>query len=232
MSALISKKYIIIITSVFISVLFFLNGCKKDSDLPPANMGYRYFPANTGHWAIYLVDSIAWNAFNGSVDTFQYQIKEVIESEFIDDQGRNTLRIERYKRMSDTIAWVIKDVWFANRTPSTAERVEENIRYVRLIFPVKEGDEWNGNATNTLDREDYSYSDVHSPYTVGLHAFDSSLTVIQIDKLNLIQRDFAEEVYAVGAGLIYKKVIHVDTEVSGVITNGEDYSYTLVDWGE
>jgi hypothetical protein len=222
------KSYIILLIA---SAAVFA-GCHKDSDLPAEDMGYGYFPANTGHWVTYLVDSTAWDDFNDTVYYYNYQIKEVIESEFMDNEGRNTLRIERYKRLTDTNAWIIKDVWFANLTSSTAERVEENERFVKLIFPVREGEQWNGNVYNTLGEENYTFTDVHSPYSVSQFFFDSSLTVKQFDEQNLIMRRQSIEVYAKDIGLIYKKYIDIKTHPTGVTYQGTDYSYSVLAWGD
>lgn len=208
-----------------------LSGCKKDS---PAemDMGYRYFPVNPGHWVLYQVDSIAWDDFDGSIDTFSFQIKEHFESVFMDDQGRENIRIERYKRISDTSDWFIKDVWFGLRTEATAERVEENKRYIKMIFPIKDGVEWNGNAFNTLESLDYTYVDIHQPWQLGSFFADSTALVLQDDYTTQISRDYAVERYAAGIGLVYKKHIQQEKLPTGLITHGFDYSYTLVAWGD
>jgi hypothetical protein len=208
-----------------------LMSCKKEEGIA-ADMGYRYFPDHPGHWLTYRVDSIHWDDFTGSVDTFSYQIKEVTESVFTDEQGRPTLRIERYKRQSDTSQWVIKDVWFANRTASTAERVEENVRYLKLIFPPEKGAKWDGNLLNTAEELECRYLWVHDPYSLEGLAYDSALAVLLSDRQTLISRDYRYEVYACGVGLVYKKFVQIETELTGVIKNGYDYSYTLLGWGD
>jgi hypothetical protein len=217
---------------LFLSFIAAFAGCRKDADLAPADMGYGYFPANIGHWAVYQVDSTSWDDFNDTVYYYNYQIKEVIESAFVDNEGRNTLRIERYKRLTDTNSWIIKDVWFANLTSATAERVEENERFIKLIFPVTEGKVWNGNAFNTLGEEEYTYNDVNIPDTIGNFIFDSSLTVKQFDERNLILYRYSSEVYAKKVGLIYKKFVNVKTHPTGTIYQGSDYSYTVIAWGD
>jgi hypothetical protein len=156
-----------------------------------------------------------------------------MESVFVDNQGRNTSRIERYKRLNDTIPWMIKDVWYANLTSSTAEKVEEDVRFIKLIFPVRAGDTWDGNAFNTLGEETYTYGDVNTPYSTILFNFDSTVTVIQRDDTSAIRREYSIEVYAKHIGMIYKKFISQGLDpVSGQVTDGTDYSYTAKGWGE
>jgi len=199
--------------SFLVCVILIIASCKKD-DPTKVDIGYGYFPAEVGSWIIYDVDSTVWNDFNfpaaSDVDTFKYQIKEVIESKFIDADGREALRWERYKRESVTEPWVIKDVWLANKTASTAEMVQENERFIRLIFPVKLSKFWDGNAANMRKIWDYQYTEVDVPKTVGGIAFDSTLTVLQMDFDPCITLDFFEEYYAKNVGLIYKRENHWD----------------------
>ena len=113
-------------------VLLGFYSCKKDAP-SKVEVGYNYYPNKVGSWIIYDVDSIVWDDFNApniAIDTFTYQIKEVNESFFLDNEGRETTRIERYKRTNSTMPWIIKDVWYGNRTASKVERVEENIKYI------------------------------------------------------------------------------------------------------
>jgi hypothetical protein len=223
----VKKSFLIILFLIAI----FAASCRKDTDLAQADMGYGYFPVNPGHWVAYKVDSTSWDDFTDSVYYYSYQVKEIIESEFIDNEGRNTLRIERYKRLSDTNTWTIKDVWYANLTTSTAERVEENIRFVKLIFPLESGAVWNGNAYNSLGSEDYTYDQVNAYYSAGIFTFDSTLTVLQRDETTYIRRDYSVEVYAKYAGLIYKRYIDLSNPPNGK-KKGIDYTYTVMAWGD
>ena len=173
------------------------------------DLGYNYFPADIGVWVVYDVDSIVYNDFTDSVETYNYQIKEIVESAFIDGEGRETRRLERYIRLTDTLPWSINDVWFANRTASRAEKVEENVRFIKLIFPVKNGALWNGNAANTLGNRDYQYVETNVSMAVGGILFDSVLTVLQRDEdLGIVKNYFLEK-YAKNAGMVYKVAIHL-----------------------
>lgn len=215
-----------------LAILLITAACNKDSSLE-YDMGYNYYPINTGHWIIYQVDSISWNEFfDSSSDTFQYQIMEIIESEFIDNEGRTTARIERYKRNSDTNQWIIKDVWFANLTSSTAEKVEENIRYIKLKFPCKIDYEWNGNAYNELGEQTYTYEYTNDEYSINDLDFDSTVKVIQKNEMTLISRKYSSEVYAKNVGMIYKSFTNLKTEATGEIVDGITYTYKVKSWGD
>lgn len=147
---------------IIILFMVLFSSCKKETG-EPVDMGYTYFPANTGHWVIYDVDSLHYNDFTATIDSFHFQLKEYTESVFMDNSVRKSQRLERYIRLADTVAWTIRDVWYETLTVSCAERVEENIRLVKLIFPIRESHEWDGNTYNTLDAQTYKYRMFISP---------------------------------------------------------------------
>jgi len=196
------KKNISIFVFCIIGVLFFT--CKKDKVIAPADLGYSYYPSNIGHWVLYDVDSTYYDNFYHTEKHYHFQIKELIESTFSDNQNRPTQRIERYEK-NDTISFYLKNVWASNLTSSTAEKVEGNIRYVKLVFPIVEGQTWNGNAYNSLGFQNYEYNNTFTPYTVNGVTYDSTVTVIQNVDSNLIYVNNMFEVYAKNIGMIYKR---------------------------
>ena len=159
-------KYVISLVFIFFIVSSALFSCKKEKP-EETDLGYSYFPEQVGSFVVYDVDSLFYNDFTNRVDTFKFQLKEKIQSVFLDNENRTTLRVERYVKKYDAtkpysqIPWKLRNVWASNLTKTTAERVEENIRYVKLIFPVSTSQLWNGNAQNVLAPWDYSY-DRHS----------------------------------------------------------------------
>lgn len=221
-----------------------LLSCKKDTEV--IDPGYAYFPDATGQYVIYEGDSIQYNDdLESPHDTFRFMVKEVIESVFYDNEGRPTLRIERYYKMeNDTIPysamqWKLSDVWSANRTATSAERVEEDQRYVKLIFPLAEGKKWNGNAYNTQGAWEYEYSSVHEGGTVNGKTFDSIATVLQRDESNLVERVFAQEKYAKNVGLIYKELLQIKKQPRDTAdlppyedTTGVWYRLKVVEYGK
>lgn len=226
------------ITAVLLLFTLYLTGCKKDEPVPHVNLGYSYFPLETGRWIIYDVDSIDYNAFTQKVDTFKFQIKEIQESWFTDASGEPAMRIERWYRKNTSDAWIIKDVWAANRTTTTAERVEEDMRIVKLAFPVKNKSRWDGNAKNINDEMMYKYDNVHLPDTINAMHFDSAAFVLQQADSNLIEKKYSLEVYAAKVGLIYKRFYELNSTgnfsvpFDQRITSGVKYSYTVNSYGK
>jgi hypothetical protein len=223
------KQFIGILFLLFVLTSGFFS-CKKDA-IPPPDLGYNYFPNQVGRYVIYNVDSFSYGGVPVVIDTFKFQIKEKIESMFTDNEGRPSIRLERYiKYYNDTVSydsmsWSLRDVWEENVSKSTAEKVEENVRFIKLAFPINESQRWNGNAQNILGEEDYAYKFYDLARTIdGIH-FDSVLQVQQHDDLTFISKNYAEEKYARNVGLIYKQMINVDSQPGSITDSAELYAF-------
>lgn len=197
---------------LFFSFIVLLSACKPDQEIQ-LELGYEYFPVDEGRFIIYDVDSINHGA---SEETIHYQMKEVAQEYFIDDEGMAAMRLERFKRFSENDEWQLKDVWTEKRTTTNAQRVEENLRYVNLVFPVENGKSWNGKAYQSTS-QDFIMRNVHKPYATEVLSFDSTIKVVQQNVISLIREQVAFEVYAKGVGLVHKKLVDISTQ-SGVST--------------
>jgi hypothetical protein len=212
--------------------------CKKDKPVVQAiDHGYNYFPDEIGSYVIYEVDSIAQDDKSNKHDTTRYQLKELIADTFTDGSGRPTLRIERYKKFYndtvpyDSMNWVGPRVWYSNKTSTTAEKVEENIRYLKLIFPVTKGKHWDGNTFNTLGQKDYEMTSVDQSETINNNNFDSVVTVKQFEQIDFIEYIYEAEKYARNVGLIYK-VRDSLYDGGGSDTIGYRYTQKIVSYGK
>ena len=90
-----------------------------------------------------------------------------------------------------------------------------------------------------MDNWNYTYQNINTPFTVLKGSIDSTITVLGIDETRpddgpfdpqyFKQRDYAEEVYAKGVGLIYKEFTHWVWQPSDNINPGhyEDGSYGI-----
>lgn len=204
------------------AVVLFMS-CDKEQDLSDIDIGYKYFPTTTGSFVIYRVDSV-W--YGLTEETYQYQIKEEIADEFVDAVGQPALVLNRYYRLNNGQPWTLADVWTSKRTGTTAEKVEENVRYVKLEFPVKENETWNGNAFNSLGAQEYSYTNVAKFADVGILQFDNTITIQQKNNVNLVDEEVFYEIYADGIGLVYKQA--TDLNKQGNQTSGYSVSYQAI----
>jgi hypothetical protein len=224
-----------------VAVILFLSSCSDELDKGPADSESgslsRYFPLDSGSYIVYSVDSIIHryeddhtNEPDSMIDTFHYEVKEVIDSDFIDGEGDLAWRVSRYYRDNDSAGWNFTSLWTAKRTNQSAQKVEENIRFVKLSFPVTITRTWNGNQFNFFPEEDYSVDELNVPLNIGGFSFDSSVTVLELEDFNLIHRIFKEEKYVYGLGLAYRQRDSLNINGLGYVTNGVEFRQSLIDY--
>ena len=159
---------------------------------------------------------------------WKYRIKEKLEEIYIDNQGRNAIKLIRYiKKYNplvsyDSLLWVVKDVWNYTRTSTTLEVVEEDVRFTKLAFPVNEGVTWNGNANNTIGNWEYKYDFIDKSETINGTSFNNILLVVQKDdkSKNAIHREYFIEKYAKDVGLVYREIKDLYSNVVTLNPNG------------
>lgn len=231
-------KVYILIQAFVIASLF--GSCKKKTTTT-LNLGYDYFPLESGQYIIYRLDSLYYNDFTGGIDTFKMEVKEKVTEIFNDAAGRPTARIERFYRKSTTDSWVIQDVWTSNLSPSAAEKTEENQRFVKITFPAKKNTIWDGNRFNALGRQDYKIEAVGQSFQLPAATFDSTLFVLQKADSNLIRKEIAYEIFAKEIGLVFKRFVYLEDRDSIVdytkplqsrVDYGFDYTYTYLSHGK
>jgi len=201
-------------------------GCKKKKSEEPPDLGYSYAPALVGKYVIYDVDSTVYDDFAKDTLYYKYRIKEKLTETFTDNQGRTAIKLVRYiKRFDpaksyDQMNWTLKDVWNYTRTATSLEVVEENVRYTKLVFPVKNDQSWNGNALNTQPEMTYKYLFTDQKHVVNGMTLDGVLCVEQKDdkRKNVIHRQYYIEKYARDIGLVYREItdVYSNTVVAGV----------------
>lgn len=217
----VSSKYYFIIACLILTTFCVLNACKKDkTETYIADYGYNFYPDDSGLFVIYQVDSIIYDDFNRSVRYSTMYLKEAIGEQFIDNLGRKAKRIIRsYSTIDSTVQqWETHNVYYMVRNTLVAERVEENLRYIKLVFPSEDNIKWLGNkyllspppyiidTTNYLVTDwKYTISRKDREYNILSKRFDSTLIVTQIQDSSAIFKTFAKEVYAKNIGLIYKE---------------------------
>jgi len=176
--------------------------CRKGDEVPPAvDYGYEYFDFSEGKVRIYAVTEIHIDDPAGVYDTLHYFVKEVYAQPFIDDEGRDAMKIFIYRSDSCTDSlWSVPTVYWAVLTGKEAIVYEENVPFVKMCFPVEDGKVWDGNKYNDNGVQEYRISSV-----VG-----DSVKVVHQELSSLISEDVEYEVYAKHKGLTRKVVKHLE----------------------
>jgi hypothetical protein len=223
----------IILSGLGLTFLFLLSSCKKEDEslISPLDPTLEYFPTDSGITRYYDIDSVYWDPFTNTRDTISYPLKEVNAGTFIDNQGRLAQRIERFKQDIGG-NWIIYKVWSSHRNAQRAEKVEDNVRYVKLVFPISIGATWNGNAYNTLTPRTYEYISVGTPDIFNSFTFDETVRVQEDDEpANLLNDFYAEEKYAKNVGCYYRYISDLEFNfISGDTVSGYIYTEKLTSY--
>ncbi len=219
------------LTLLVVFSLLFVVSCKDESTFedPVIDQTQEYFPLEIGKQITYRVDSIIYDPINETqveVDTSIVYVREIVTDTFTNEVGDLIYTIERYKSFDSNFNWEISDVWAASKSQTRAERYEENLRFVKMVFPVKAGDIWDGNTfideTNLYPVAGenmeifkswfYEVMTTDEPETIGGFSFDEVTTIQQANEENLIERRYSLEKYAKGVGLVYREMEIYDTQ--------------------
>lgn len=218
-------------TFLLIAVLFF--ACERVIDSTD-EVTYEYFPLETGKYKIYRVDSTVYDAFFGTFQTISYEVKEITGSTGTDGEGDFFYSVERYIRPNNTQPWELYNIWSEKIEDNQLQRVEDNQRMIKMVFPVKESRTWDGIVyirRDTLvpvrggsidmfkDWNQFTYNNVAGTFfdTISNTVYPDAVEVMQVDKTNNIERRFSKEVYAKNIGLVYKEMWILDTQCNGNI---------------
>lgn len=206
--------------------LFFLASCsKEDGPAPVDTDDAAYFPLRKGHFVEYHVDSTYWDDFLGTETHHLMDLRYVVADTLTDNAGRLSHVITVSRRKDATELWQPESNFIVTRTTERLEWIQNNLHFVKLIFPVQAKREWKGNEfISTLDPArlfyrdwDYTYADVGGTYKNEYKTFDNALTVNQVDEtINnpeqqptaYASRTYGLEKYAKNIGLIEKRFIH------------------------
>ena len=226
--------------------LVLMSGCTSDDiPTPGANEGDRpvgsdYYPLTVNQYAVYHVEDIRYSLRDGA-DTGQYQLLERVADSLPGAGGEIIYTLERYTRNLPDDAWALDSIWTARKSERRVVVVENNVPFVKLVFPLQAGTEWDGNALNSRPPQTYTLTLTDSTLQreIGLDSLlVQSRTVVQRQLETLVNDSVLVETYGPGVGLIYKKSRVVeycaDEDCIGQkqIEAGRIYRQTLIEHGK
>ena len=175
-----------------------LLGCdttKEDLKLESAT---DYVALQPGKYITYRLDSTVFPQQGRSVEVHYYREKHVIDAEFIDNTGRKSYRVFRF--LSDSAGqkpWTPAGTYVITPQSGSIEVIEDNMRVIKLMSPVKEGATWMGNrylngepfATkfsfvndDFMPDWEFTYTDVNDVFTYKNQILPNVVTVVQTDE--------------------------------------------------
>ncbi len=225
-------------TIFFLTILMAIaiTSCKKQNYNYPSAQLTDYLQLAPGKYITYRLDSLEFTNFGTQTTTVSFQAMDIIDTLITDNLGRPSWRVNRF--LSDTTGtqpWVFNETYMITATRNDVEVVENNLRFIKLVLPILNGYNWQGNSyidTNVpIDTSNgvntdpdlsyfanwtYTYDSVGSPFTTIGGVVPNSITIDQQnefygDSTNpavISGENYSVEVYGKGIGLIYKNLIH------------------------
>jgi hypothetical protein len=219
-----------------ISLLLFW-ACESEVAPDTERLGAHYFPMSVGQFHIYEVEETNYFLIGPETENYQLMI-EVVDSA-VYSLGEIDYTIHRSKRMDENSEWKLDSVWNTSVSLKRVITNENNVSRVKLVFPIKEGVEWDANVYNSRSPEYFRYADHRSDTTLLEQAYTHTVRVILSDEgFDSVGRDDRFEIYAPQIGLIFKEE-HVwfyfqeGGEVDpDKIVSGRDLKQVLIAYGQ
>jgi hypothetical protein len=210
------------------------SSCKKTISFQGNVLTNYYIPLQVGKYITYRMDSLNFY-FYGQNDTItSYLAKDSVEQETVDGTGAKVWLVTRY--LSDTTGsfWTPSMTYVVSPSSSAIDVTEDNLRFIKLGFPMDQGFSWTGNTylpynpyqdlfsysdyvNLDLSTWNYVYTQVNQPFTVeNGTTFDSATTILQIaDSTNVpitnpgafAANTYWSETYAKHIGMIYRYTV-------------------------
>jgi len=209
------------------AALFFVSCTKETTDLSDMNKGHDFAPFEIGKYIVYDVDSLYWDDLLRAQIPRRCQLRYDVADTFRDGAGRLSYVINVQIRENESVPYRPNDVIKVTPTANNLIWSQKNIDYIKLVFPVSNGESWNGNALIPLGDQDYeefdnenwkyTYADFDQDYKPGAKLYEHTVTVNQIDdRLNdpdvdstaYAYRNYAQEIYAYGVGMVFRERIY------------------------
>jgi len=225
-------SYLSLILGVLGLLLWSCDGKNNPEELD-IDYGYEYFPLEIGKFMEYRLDSVIYDTTSIGVtrDTNVWFIREEVVDTFRDLSNELNFRIERQQRTTQADPWEIESVYASILKEDQAIRIEDNFRFVKMVFPLNLGDIWDGNifiddetivtiageSIELFKSWSYELDRLDELEVVGNMPYDSVMTIFQANNQegaepNLIELRYAQEKYVKNLGLVYKEMRILDTQ--------------------
>jgi len=210
----------------FLSFIFVALSCENEIETINSDLGYEYFPLGVGYEWVYRVDSIQY--FNGGNEV-KYDtsyVKDEITEVLSENGDEIEYKLVRSYKPTLNASWRETDIWKIGRDKNRAYRVEENLRFIKLVFPFSEGTTWDGNShfdssqdftvgadqIDVYDAWEYEIFQEDLNLTIDETDYPNSIVVQHVDNESTIDKRYSVEMYSKDFGLIEKHMEILETQ--------------------
>lgn len=229
---------------LIVFVLVSLFSCSEKEELPLEPLS-DYFPLAPGKYITYRIDSLVFTDFQRNIEIHSYQVRHQVDTLITDNLGRPSYRVYRFLRNADgTGEWTNNGSYFVTPLQDRIEVIEDNLRFIKLHAPLREGYNWKGNSYLHVDpypifnfnegymrNWDYYYDSFESSFMHDGHEYIDVWTVEEENSENNFPvtlptgagyKTRAVEKYARNIGLVYREYMIAEYEPN---TSGPDPYY-------
>ena len=213
---------------LFLFVLALFTACEKES-LPASEFSKQkeYYPLVPGKYIDFQYDSIVYDENGTAKYAYSGFIREKIDTLLKDSESEKQYRLIKYWRKDSTDLWLITDVETITVTDNQLIRTEENLPFIRLVFPPEKNKRWNGNALfdeniivkfagesiRMFQGWEYKITDKDYTASIGQADLDSLVRVEEVnDAESIFSLRYSSQVYAKGIGPVKREMKIYDTQ--------------------
>lgn len=191
--------------------LCFVFACKVEKVNPETvELGYEYYPLEKGRSWTYKIHEQVFGLID-DVDTVYYLREEIVDS--VQDGEELSYHIHRFSKANLTDNWKLDSIWSAKKTEKYAIRVENNKRFLKLVFPVEKGQIWDENLLNTSQRNEAELTILNQKIIVNdTIIYENALRVDYLSEETFISSKKRFEVYQKNIGLTYSYNKNISTQ--------------------
>ncbi len=213
---------------VFTASCFF--SCSTETEEYQTDSLSDYMPLVVGKYITYRIDSLVFTNFGRNTEIHKYQVKHVIDAQIIDNEGRFAYRVFRYLRdTAGTQPWQPAGTYSVTPLGDQVEINEDNLRFIKLHLPFRNGFTWKGNKylptdpygilfnfSNDDNMEDwdfiydgepraFSYNGINYANVYSVEEADESFNVPITSPTSYAAKSRSVEKYSKGIGPVYRE---------------------------
>lgn len=234
------------VSGVILLVVVLL-GCQS-RDILPKRTGHEFVPIQVGAYWEYRVTETTISPVTGQTNTLSDLRMDVVD--VIEEADQQLFIMERRTMAQGTSVWQPAETWSVRLNEFQYIVQEGNVPFLKLRFPLGEGNTWNGNGMNTLGGtepcpdgtttcDNYQATLLYQPFELpGVLLYDDTVTIVEHDEDDpIIMKDLRKAVYAKDIGLVYREETRLEYCTVGpcigqqVVENGTIVRLTLTAYG-
>lgn len=230
--------------------LAFSSCTQNYEEVDATTFGFEYYPVETGRSWVYLSDSIVYSRGGNQIDTFTSYIKEEIGDYIEDLEGNRIYKIFRSMKRDEDGIWQRLNTWTTYVDKSRAIRTEENIKLIKMVFPLRLNQRFDGNAFVDENYKILVNGELMDVYKDWRHRVErlggkeefngdevETCYINLVEDESIIDKRDVKEIYAKGIGLLRKSKLVLELNASQPntawnekITRGFIHTLTLIEY--